>query len=246
MFWIDLLIGVILIISGFLTNRHPTMISGVSTMSKKRQEKIDLAGLGRGFCIVQLLGGSVMLLLGGLSTLVHVSMGMHLVVTFTVLIAMLVACTLIMRKYDAGLQGEEGKKDRRKTLIGIIIAVVILVGVLFFFFLGIKPATIEVSDESITAKGGGYSAVIPMTEIETVNVLSHWPAISLRTNGHSTDKVNIGHFRLKDGESCMLFLCVDGGPVLEVRTFDGELYYLNCATEAETDEMISIVKAGGK
>ena len=99
MFWTDLIIGVILIISGFLTNRYPTMISGVSTMSKKRQEKIDLAGLGRGFCIAQVLGGSAMLLFGGLSTLVHVSMGVHLVVMFAVLIAMLVACTLIMRKY---------------------------------------------------------------------------------------------------------------------------------------------------
>ena len=40
----------------------------------------------------------------------------------------------------------------------------------------------------------------------------------------------------------MLFLCDDGGPVLEVRTIDGGLYYLNCATEEETLEMISKVK----
>ena len=40
----------------------------------------------------------------------------------------------------------------------------------------------------------------------------------------------------------MMFVCIDGGLVLEVRTVDGKLYYLNCATEKETLEMIAKVK----
>jgi len=114
--------------------------------------------------------------------------------------------------------------------------------VLFFFFKGSKPATIEVSEDYITAKGGGYSASIALSDVAEANVLSDWPDISLRANGLSTDNVSIGHFRLKNGESCMLFLCDDGGLVLEVRTVDGGLYYLNCATEEETLEMIAKVK----
>ena len=82
-----------------------------------------------------------------------------------------------------------------------------------------------------------------MSDVAEANVLSDWPDISLRTNGLSTDNVSIGHFRLKNGESCMMFLCEDGGPVLEVRTVDGKLYYLNCATEEETLEMIAKVKS---
>ena len=35
----------------------------------------------------------------------------------------------------------------------------------------------------------------------------------------------------------------EGGPLLEVRTADGKLYYLNCATEEETLEMIEKVKS---
>ena len=105
-----------------------------------------------------------------------------------------------------------------------------------------KPATVEVSDDYITAKGGGYSASIAMSDVAEANVLSDWPDISLRTNGLSTDNVSIGHFRLKSGESCMMFLCVDGGPVLEVRTVDGGLYYFKCASEEETLEMITKVK----
>ena len=141
-----------------------------------------------------------------------------------------------------GMQGEEGKKERRKHWIGIIITIVVFAIALFFFFKGSKPATVEVSEDYITAKGGGYSASIAMSDITEANVLTDWPDISLRTNGLSTDNVSIGHFRLKSGESCMLFLCDDGGPALEVRTVDGGLYYLNCATEEETLEMIKEVK----
>ena len=73
-------------------------------------------------------------------------------------------------------------------------------------------------------------------------MLSTWPAISFPT-GLSTDKVNIGHFPLKSGEDCMMFICCDVNSVLEVRTVDGKLYYLNCATEEETLKMIEKVKA---
>lgn len=246
MFWIDLTIGLILIISGFLTYRFPTMISGVSTMSKKRQAKINLEAMGRDFCIIQVVGGAVMLLFGALSTVVSVSMGVHLVVIFVVVFVMVVVSMLVTRKHDAGLRGEEGRKERRKSWIAVIFAFVISAVVLFFFFKGGKPATIEVSEDQLTAKGGGYSTTIPLTDIVTATSLSQWPEVSLRTNGLSTEKVSIGHFLLKNGERCMLFLCVEGGPVLEVRTSDGKLYYLNCATEAETLEMIAKVKAGGE
>jgi hypothetical protein len=144
------------------------------------------------------------------------------------------------------LQGEEGKKERKKNWIAIIITAVSFAVILFSFFKGSKPATVEVSEDYITAKGGGYSVSIPMNDIAVTTVLSTWPDIAIRTNGVSTDKVNIGHFRLKNGESCMLFLCDDGGPVLEVRTVEGKLYYMNCATEEETLTMISNVKSKGR
>ena len=242
MFWVDIIIGVILMLTGLAVYRFPMMISGVNTMSKKRLAKIDLEGLKRAYRNVFLIGGAVMLLLGAFSTVVHVPMGVHVTVMFVVITATVVAAMMLGRRYDAGLQGEEGRKELRKNIISIVITVVGFAVILFFFFKGSKPATIEVSDDYITAKGGGYSATIPVADIASTTVLSCWPDISIRTNGLSTDEVSIGHFRLKNGESCMLFLCDDGGPVLEVRIVDGGLYYLNCATEEETLEMIAKVK----
>ena len=125
------------------------------------------------------------------------------------------------------------------TAFWLVATIVCLIS--FFKYTNPKPATIEVSDVYITAKGTGSRAKIPLEDITSANMLSTWPAISF-PSGLSTDKVNIGHFPLKNGEECMMFVCTDGGPVLEVRTVDGKLYYLNCATEEETLEMIEKVK----
>ena len=124
MFWIDLITGVILMLSGWAVYRNPRLISGVSTMSKKRLAKVDLDGLKRAFRNVFLICGATMLLLGGLSTMVHVPMGVHLIVLVVVMMALVVACMLLSKRYDLGLQGEEGKKERRKNWIGVIISIV--------------------------------------------------------------------------------------------------------------------------
>ena len=242
MLWTDLITGVVLMLSGWLVYKFPMLISGVNTMSKKRLAKVDLDGLKRAFRNVFLICGATMLLLGGLSTMVHVPMGVHLIVLVVVMMALVVACMLLSKRYDLGLQGEEGKKERRKNWIGVIITVVAFAVILIFFFKGNKPATVEVSGGYITAKGSGYSASIPINDITEANLLTDWPSFPIRTNGIATENVGIGHFRKKGGESCMLFVCDDGGPLLEVRTVDGGLYYLNCATEEETIEMIAKVK----
>ena len=246
MFWFDLISGVTLMLTGLLVYKFPMLISGVNTMSKKRLAKVDLDGLKCGYRNVFLICGGVMLLFGGLSFFVHVSMGVHLIVFSVVLMALIIACVILGKRFDLGLQGEEGKKERMKNWIGIIIAFVALAAMLFFFFKGCKPATIEVSEDYITAKGGGYSATIAMSDIAEANILTEWPEFPIRTNGIATEDVGIGHFRKKGGESCMLFVCLDGGPLLEVRTVDGKLYYLNCATEEETMEMIAKVKTQGR
>jgi uncharacterized membrane protein len=243
MFWIDLITGASLMLLGWAVYRNPMLISGVNTMSKKRLAQVDLDGLKLGYRNVFLICGGATVLFGGIFTLAHLPYGYHLVMELVAILALVIACFVLSKRYDLGMQGEEGKKERRKNKITIIITVVAFAVILFFFFKGSKPATIEVSEDYITANGGGFSVSIPVNDITTTTVLTCWPDIYIRTRGVSTDKVNIGHFRLKNDEHCMMFVCTDGGPVLEVRTIDGKLYYLNCVTEEETLEMIAKVKS---
>ncbi len=242
MFWIDLSTGVILMLLGWAVYRNPMLISGVNTMSKKRLAKVDLEGLKTGYRNVFIICGGATALLGGIFTLAHLPYGYHLVMQLVAVFALVIACVVLGKRYDAGMQGEEGKKERMKNWVSIIVTVVAFAVILFFFFKGGKPATIEVSEDYLTAKGGGYSASIAINDITVATVLSDWPDIAIRTNGISTDNVGIGHFRTKGGEKCMMFVCTDGGPVLEVRTVNGKLYYLNCGTKEETLEMIAKVK----
>ena len=243
MIWTDILLGVSLMLVGLLVYRNPMLISGVNTMSKERLSKVDLEGMKRALRNVMMISGAVLLLLGGLSALVDVPEGLHFALMMAVVIAMTVAAFVLTWRYDAGRQGEEGKKERRKGGIVLAIVVVSLVATIGFYFFSSGPARIEVSLNGITAKSSLYKVSIPVTDIASTTELSEWPDIAMRTNGVGTSKVSIGHFRLKNGEDCMLFLSVDGGPVLEVRTVDGKLYYLNCATEEETLAMMAEVKA---
>ena len=135
------------------------------------------------------------------------------------------------------------KKDKIGMLLAIIIPVLCLASMLFVILGGNRGPAYEITSESVKVKGGGYGADIPVSDIAETHVLKHWPDIDLRTDGFSSNKVNMGHFRLKNGEKCMMFIHKDGGPLLELRTSDGGLYYLNCATEEETLEMIEKVKA---
>lgn len=246
MFWIDLITGASLMLLGWAVYRFPMLISGVNTMSKKRLAKVDLDGLKLAYRNVFLICGGATVLFGSIFSLAHLSWGFHLMMQLLAVLALVIASVVLGKRYDMGLQGEEGKKERVKNWIAIIVTVVAFAVILFFFFKGSKPATIEVSEDYITAKGSGYSASIAIADITTATALTDWPDISIRTNGVATEKVGIGHFRTKGGESCMMFVCIDGGPVLEVRTVAGKLYYLNCATEEETMEMIAKVKESVK
>ena len=58
----------------------------------------------------------------------------------------------------------------------------------------------------------------------------------IRTNGGSTDKVNIGHFRGKETGKCMMFLYKGYSPILEIRLEDGMTVYINSREEKETEE----------
>ncbi len=230
-------------LTGLLVDRHPRMISGINTMSNERLAKVDLDGLKRGLRNVLLIAGAVMLLLAILTYFVHIPEAFNMIALFAVTMAIVVSFALISKRYDAGLQGEEGKKERRKNWIVLIIVLLVFAAVIPLFFIGTKPALIEVTEGCIEAKSGMYKATIPMSDITETNVLTDWPDFPIRTNGIASEHVGIGHFRKKGGESCMLFVCTDGGPLLEVRTLDGKLYYLNCATEEETLEMIAKVKS---
>lgn len=261
--YINLGMGLLLFVSAWLCYRYPNLINPYGGMSPERKALVDIEGLKRVVAITFAVTGFLLIVTATLSMVKVVDEMTSYCVMIALVIAMLVPLFVAMWKYNgfgrvrngqdesqlAESQGKSKLSEEKKTMIAlwsVVIIPMLCIGLFLVLVLwGNKGPKYEISSDCIKVKGGGYHATIPVKEIASDTILEHWPPVALRTNGMSTNKVNMGHFRLKSGESCMMFVHEDGGPVLEVRTVDGGLYYLNCATEEDTKEMIAKVKTQG-
>ena len=246
-------IGLLLIVSGLLCYRYPNLINPYGGMSPERKALVDIEGLKKAVAITFGITGFLMIVTAALSMTKVIGEMTGVYVLIALAMAMMVPLFIAMGKYNGFGRDKENllsndakqweKKKNKITIWSVaIITLLSLALIPILFFWGNKGPKYDISSECIKVKGGGYHATIPVADITSDSVWEHWPGIALRTNGMSTNKANLGHFRLKNGENCMLFVHEEGGPLLELRTADGGLYYLNCAKEEETLVMIEQVK----
>ena len=254
-------LGLLLIVVGLLCYRFPNLINPYGRMSPERKALVDIEGLKRVVAITFAVMGFLLIVNATLSMVKVIDEMTSYYTMIALVVAMMVPLFIAMWKYNgfgrvrdgqdgtqlAESQGKSKLSEEKKTKVAlwsIVIIPMLCIGLFLVLVLwGNKGASYEISSECIKVKGGGYHVTIPVAEIASDTILEHWPPVAMRTNGMSTNKVNMGHFRLKNGENCMMFVHEDGGPVLELRTIDSALFYLNCATEEGTLEMIEQVKA---
>ena len=93
------------------------------------------------------------------------------------------------------------------------------------------------SDGVCSVEAAGYGCEFREDEILSAELIGALPDDDYtRTNGGSTDKVDIGHFRGKETGKCMMFLYKGYSPILEIRLEDGMTVYINSREEKETEE----------
>lgn len=246
-------IGLLLIVSGLLCYRNPNLINPYGGMSPERKALVDIEGLKKAVAITFGVTGFLMIVTAALSMTKVFGEMTSLYVMIALVTAMLVPLFIAMWKYNGFGRDKEnllsidvkqrGKNKNKITVWSVVVIILLSLALIpILFFWGNNGPKYDISSECIKVKGGGYHATIPVADITSDSVWEQWPGIAMRTNGMSVPGVNMGHFRLKNGEECMLFILRKGGPLLELRTVDGGLYYLNCATEEETLEMIEQVK----
>lgn len=252
--YINLGMGLLLIVVGLLCYRNPNLINPYGGMSPERKALVDIEGLKKVVAITFGITGFLLIVTATLSMTKVIGEMASVYVMIALVMAMMVPLSIAMWKYNGFGRDRENRlsidvkqREKKKNKITIwsvaIITLLSLALLPILIFWGNKGPKYDISSESIKVNGGGYHATIPVADIISDSVWEQWPGIAMRTNGMSTNKVNLGHFRLKNGENCMMFIHEEGGPLLEVRTVDGGLYYLNCATEEETLEMIAKVKS---
>jgi len=258
--YLNIGMGLLLIVSAWLCYRYPNLINPYGGLSPERKALVDIEGLKKVVAITFAATGFLLIVTAMLSMTKVIDEMMTANVMIALVLAMMIPLFIAMWRYNGfgrrrgnqdGVEFTETQEktrlsDEKKTKITlwtVVILPILSMGLFLVLVLwGNKGPKYEISNDYIKVKGGGYHATIPVADITSDSVWQQWPGIAMRTNGMSTNKVNMGHFRLKNGENCMMFIHEDGGPLLELRTSNGELYYLNCATEEETLEMIAKVK----
>ena len=136
------------------------------------------------------------------------------------------------------------RKNYRSVLMTIAF-VALLMGPVFFMNYNNE---IVVSDKAIEIKGE-YAMNIPLSDIDTVLLIEKLPSIKLRTNGISTRKVNIGKFKMSDGNKCRLYVNKDVPLFIEIKcqkTNDESqksLIFINRKTVEETKALFEEINS---
>ena len=138
----------------------------------------------------------------------------------------------ILKESELNYEAKRPRTYRSVFIIVVFIAALIAYPIFFANY----GNEIIVVDNKIEIKGD-YSMDIPFDDIDTVLLVESLPDITLRTNGISTKKVNIGNFKMADGNKCRLYVNNSTPMFIEVscqQTISQNLIFINRKTVEET------------
>lgn len=248
-----------LIVTAWACYKYPNLINPYGNMPPEQKELVDIEGLKK----------AVALILGPTGFLLVVTATLHLtkvidedvcgVTLMALVFAMMVPLTIAMKRYNAFGRDQSGsnirfvrdemplgrdksgklEKSGKAAKIAWSFAWVVMVFVAISLALSFRPTRIAVGEEAIKISGM-YGREIPVSDIVSVDLLEEMPRIVSRINGSDTGNRLKGHFRLKGGEKCILFI-VRKAPYIEMRTTDA-LYYLNDNDREKTETLYRQIK----
>ena len=117
----------------------------------------------------------------------------------------------ILKNNELNLDAKRPKTNRSIFVIVALIAI-LLSPVLFANY----SNEVVVGNDVIEIKGE-YAIDIPVTDIDTVLLVEKLPSIKTRANGISTRKVNIGKFKMSDGEKANLYINKNVDMFIEIK-----------------------------
>ena len=133
----------------------------------------------------------------------------------------------------------DAKRPRtyRSVIVIAVFFVVLLAQTLFMIY----GNEVVVGNDVIKIKTEGeYAMTIPVSDIDTVLLVEELPSIKTRTNGISTRKVNIGKFKMSDGEKANLYINKNVDMFIEIKLNaqcsmpEADLIFINRKTVEET------------
>ncbi len=136
---------------------------------------------------------------------------------------------------DAGWRS----RTRRMTAIIAAITAAVILGQIYVYT---QPPSVELTDDTFSAGSGFYGADIPLSNIQSVELVDTLPRIQARTNGYSAGGILRGNFRLEQWGSGKLFINRTALPYVVVRTRDS-FVVVNFAEPARTRDLYDTLRA---
>ena len=235
--------GLVLIVVAWLCYQYPNLINPYGNMSPERKELVDIVGLKKACAIILSATGFLLVVTATLHLTKVIDEDVCGVTLMVLVFAMMVPLSIAMKRYNAfgRYQSRSGKlvTSARTSRIAWGFAWVVLAGAALVLALSFRPTKITVGEEVVKISGM-YGREIPISDIVSVDLLDEMPPIAMRTNGSDTGNRLKGHFKLKGGEKCILFV-VKKEPYIELRTTDA-LYYINDNDREKTETLFQQLK----
>ena len=238
---VGLLFIIIAIVVGVF--KQTWLISGVNTMSKEKKAKMDLEYVAKYFGLFFGIFGGIIILGVLICTYLNIMKYFHSLMPILILVFctfLILYFNLIKRKriYNKATTSQPQALDTptKKWLKFIPVAIVVLVFLLVYF--GYREPKVVVEANTLKLKGL-YGVNLPFAEIAEADTIvwSKMPAISIRTNGISLNKVHRGKFRTTNGKTVHLSVRSGVSPIIRIVEQDGSVYYINRKNATETREI---------
>jgi hypothetical protein len=204
---------------GFIVteNNARYLLSGYNTMSEEERKKFDIKPYILYFRNFHIFLGISFLILGTvLIYLISENAGGIFLAVYPIPAYIYFIAT--SSKYSKGL-------SRKWNKIGVVILVGTLLFVVGLLGYGFKENKMTFNSESISFDGS-YGETLTKSEIQTIELVSQLPEITLKTDGFALGTIKKGYFKTTNGEIVKLILNSDNKPfILLTKTNGKKIYY---------------------
>ena len=100
MLFSSFLIGVILIICGFLVKKHPNLIAGYNTLSEDDKEKIDIENLSSMMKRALITIGTLTIVMGLIMSIIKVKEHYGLLITSSIVVLGVIIMIITAKKFN--------------------------------------------------------------------------------------------------------------------------------------------------
>ncbi len=231
---VNVFIGIMFIVLGFLTLKYPWMIKQWRYASEEKRKNIDIKGLQELCCKSMVCGGLGLILVGIVNYFVKGNWSLYaLIIIVFAMTGYMMART---RRYDKNPQ------SKKEMTIAATIMALSLFFVVGLFIVGKMENQVTINDDTLTI-GGMYGFTIAKGEIDTVYMaqLSELPKIEMRTNGYNDGQILKGNFRLTDWGKCKLFIHDTKAPVIVI-IYNNKHLILNLYDTSSTEQLYNEIQ----